>query len=107
MKEHFLNKFRDLYNDFKNSLNHSDASVLTLLPDFIEVFQKAAISMRRVMHNCESKIRVSAWCNKDCSKAKYLKNNVLRHFRQTNSQHSLNSYLDRKKHYTYFCKVKK
>ena len=98
MKEPFLHKFRDLYNDFQNTLNNSDASVSALLPDFIEVFQKAAISMRRVMNNCEVKNKkVSPWWDKDCSKAKYLKNNSLRHFRQTNSQHLLNSYLDRKK----------
>ena len=64
--------------------------------------------MRRVINNYEVKNKkVSSWWDKDCSKAKYLKNNSLRHFRQTNSQHSLNSYLDRKKHYTYVCKVKK
>ena len=59
LKEPFLHKFRDLYNDFQNTLNNSDASVSTLLPDFIEVFQKAAISMRHVIIIVKSKIRKS------------------------------------------------
>ena len=56
LKESFLHKFRNLYNGFQNKLRQTDASVSTLLPDFIEMYQNAAASMKREMNN-NSKVK--------------------------------------------------
>ena len=75
LRESFLHKFRNLYNGFQNKWRQTDAKVSTLLPDFIEMYQNAASSMKREMNN-NSKVKnkkKSRWWDKECSKAKHLK----------------------------------
>ena len=104
----FLHQFRNLYNNFRTTLDHSELSDLETLSQFMQIYYNAASSMKRVTNIFKSKTKKhSSWWDNDCSKAKYLKNNSLRHFRQTNSSHALNNYLNKKKHYTYVCKCKK
>ena len=97
----------DLYNNFQDKLRDTGISVSALLSDFIDLYQNAASSMKRVMSFKVQSKQNASWWDKECSKAKYLKNNSLRHFRQTNSSQALDNYLHRKKHYTYVCKIKK
>ena len=74
LRESFLHKFINLYIGFQNKLPQTDASVSTLSPDFIEMYQNAASSMKREMNNSKVKNKKkSSWWDKECSKAKYLK----------------------------------
>ena len=100
LKESFLHKYRDLYNNFQGKLRDTEVSVSALLPDFIDLYQNAASSMKRVMRFKVKSKQNASWWDKECSKARYLKNNSLRHFRQTNSSQALDNYLHRQKHYT-------
>ena len=71
LKESFLHKFRDLYNNFQEKLRDTEVSVSALLPDFIDLYQNAVSSMKRIMIFKVKSTQNASWWDKECSKAKY------------------------------------
>ena len=50
LKELFVNKFRDLHDNFLDKLPDTEVSASALVPDFIHLFQNALFSMKCTMN---------------------------------------------------------
>ena len=80
MKGDFLERFRNIFNNFRITFENSSTSAVDKLSASIRMFQDAAVNMK-----CKNRIfanKQSPWCNSDCDQAEKVKYQALRTFRQ-------------------------
>ena len=90
MKGDFLERFRNIFNNFRITFENSSTSAVDKLSASVRMFQDAAVNMK-----CKNRIfanKQSPWWNSDCDQAKIVKYQALRTFRQTNSLVDLDIY---------------
>ena len=106
-KEDFITKFRDNFRRFQEQLNNQEISSVSLLTEFIRVFEISAENMK--CHPKHNKIftKQPVWWDVECEQAKRSKHYLLRNFRQTNTRDSLEEYLSQKKRFKRIVKRKK
>ena len=106
-KEDFITKFRDNFRRFQEQFNNQEISSVSLLTEFIRVFEISAENMK--CHTKHNKIftKQPVWWDVECEQAKRSKHYLLRNFRQTNTRDSLEEYLSQKKRFKKIVKRKK
>ena len=84
MKDTFLAKFRDNFLMFQENFGNEEITLVSLLSNFIRVFQKSAETMKcRTRHNNTFKYTCQPnWWDTECERAKRSKNLLLRKYRQ-------------------------
>ena len=111
LKQEFLDHFRLQYTNFNNiTVNTNQNNVAGLLPEFINVFQKAGKSMKigsPLIKSSSSHHAQPEWWDQNCSERKFSKNKALRKFRKTNSNEDFREYKVKRNHFRSLCKVKK
>ena len=91
LKIRFLNKFKGLFKSFQTNFRTANLSSLDLLPEFIKLYQSAALPMKRKIKKSTQNKKQPHWWDNDCMRAKLDKLCSLRHFRQTNTSEALTS----------------
>ena len=105
-KDAFLTKFRDNYRAFQNNFVNEEISLVDLLPEFINIFQKSAENMKYQRKKTTRK-RQPDWWDAECDQAKRSKNLLLRLFRERNTRNYLEEYLYKRKQFKIIVKRKK
>ena len=92
MKGDFLERFRNIFNNFGITFENSGTSAIDKLSAFIRMFQDEAVNMKCKNRTRNFANKQSPWWNSDCDQAKKVKYQALRTFRQTNSLVDLDVY---------------